>query len=143
MNNKVTHLYPAPGQHPGQGVIATVAEAKNGEALTVSIAEEKIDVAGHFSEVPQLATGDQVAVMPTETGMIIMARLRKPGETARPLVVDQDGRLEIDAAGGICLKSGESRIEITPEGRIWVDGLEIYNISEGRMRLQGSTIELN
>ena len=143
MNNKLTHLYPSQTQQQGQTVIAKVIDTQNGEALSVDIAGEQLNVVGHFAEVSILKTADRVAVMQTEEGVIVMSRLRNPGETPCPLVLDQNGRLEIEAAGGICLKTGESRIEITTDGRIWVDGREIYSISEGRMRLQGSTIELN
>ncbi len=143
MNNKITRLYPNPNQIQGQTAIATVVATEKGEALNVESAGEQWTVVGHFSEVPILKTGDRVAVMQVAEGVIVMSRLRSPGETPCPLVLDQNGRLEIEAAGGICLKSGESRIEITADGRIWVDGREIYSISEGRMRLQGSTIELN
>ncbi len=143
MNNKVTRLYPGQDQPQGQTAIATVVDTENGEALTVAITGEQLTVVGHFGEVPILKSGDRVAVMQAEDGVIVMSRLRSPGESPLPLALDQDGRLEIEAAGGICLKSGESRIEITADGRIWVDGREIYSISEGRLRLQGSTIELN
>ncbi len=143
MNKKVTRLHPRQNQMQDQTVIATVVDTENGEALHVQIAGEQRSVVGHFGEVPILKTGDRVAVMQIAEGAIVMSRLRRPGEAPCPLVLDQDGRLEIEAAGGICLKSGESRIEITADGRIWVDGKEIYSICEGRMRLQGSTIELN
>ncbi len=143
MNNNVTHLYPNQNQIQGQTGVATVLATENGAAIKVENAGEQLKVVGHFSEVSLLQSGDRVAVMPAEDGVIIMARLRNPGEMPSPLVLDQNGRLEIEASGGICLKSGESRIEITGDGRIWVDGEEIYTISAGRMRLQGSTIELN
>lgn len=143
MNNNVTRLYPDQNQIQGQTGVATVLATENGAAIKVENAGEQLKVVGHFSEVPLLQSGDRVAVMQAEDGVIIMARLRNPGEMPSPLVLDQNGRLEIEANGGICLKSGESRIEITGDGRIWVDGEEIYTISTGRMRLQGSTIELN
>ncbi len=143
MSNKLAQLYPNQNQLQGQTLIAAVVATQDGQAQKVERSGEQLSVIGHFEAVAILKPGDQVAVMPAEGGVIVMARLRSPGEKPNPLVLDQDGRLEIEAAGGICLKSGESRIEITADGRIWVDGREIYHISEGRLRLQGSTIELN
>lgn len=145
MPTKVTRLFPDPPNPNGLTCIATVVEVVNGEALSVLLAGEALPqmVSGHFSEVPVLKHGDRVALMQTADGPAIMSRLRARGETPLPLVLNEAGRLTVEAPGGICLKSGESRIEITADGRIWVDGKEIYSISSGRMRLQGSTIELN
>lgn len=145
MPTKVTRLFPDPPNPNGLTSIATVVEVVNGEALSVMLPGERQPqmVAGHFSEVPLLKQGDRVALMQTVGGPVIMSRLRAPGETPQPLVLSEEGRLTVEAPGGICLQSGESRIEITADGRIWVDGKEIYSISSGRMRLQGSTIELN
>ena len=145
MTTKVTRLFPAPPDPNGLTCIATVAEVINGEALSVLLPGEALPqrVSGHFSAVPMLKPGDRVAVMQTADGPVVMSRLRAPGEIPQPLVLNEEGRLTVDAPGGICLTSGDSRIEITADGRIWVDGKEIYSISSGRMRLQGSTIELN
>ncbi len=143
MSNKVTKLFSSAAPQNGQTAIATVTEAQNGEAVKIELADRTAPVCGHFGEVPVLKKGDRVAVMLTADGAVIMSRLRNQGEMPRPLVLDEDGRLLVEAAGGICLQSGESKIEITADGRIWVDGKEIYSISSGRMRLQGSTIELN
>lgn len=145
MKNSVTRLYPDLQNADGLTAIATVHEVANGEALSVLIPgdAQSLTVAGHFGEVPVLKQGDRVALMQTADGPVIMSRLRARGEMPQPLVLNEEGRLTVEAPGGICLKSGESRIEITADGRIWVDGKEIYSISSGRMRLQGSTIELN
>lgn len=144
MTTKVTRLYP-PQDPNGLTKLATVVDVVNGEARSVLLPGEfdPCLVSGHFSQVPILKPGDRVAVMQTAAGPVIMSRLRAQGETPQPLVLNEAGKLTVEAPGGICLKSGESRIEITAEGRIWVDGKEIYSISSGRMRLQGSTIELN
>ncbi len=144
MNNKVSRLHPEQQTlQEGMSAIATVTQARDGEATTVKLTGQAIPVCGHFGEVPILKEGDRVAVMLTADGAVIMSRLRSQGEKPQPLILDENGRLLVEAAGGICLQSGESKIEITADGRIWVDGKEIYSISSGRMRLQGSTIELN
>lgn len=145
MKNTVTRLYPDRQNTDGLTLIATVHEVANDEACSVILPGEPqpLTVAGHFSAVPVLKQGDRVAVMQTADGPVVMSRLRSQGETPQPLVLNAEGRLTVEAPGGICLKSGDSRIEITANGRIWVDGKEIYSISSGRMRLQGSTIELN
>ncbi len=145
MSSKVTRLFRDPPDPNGLTFIATVVEVAGGEAQSVLLPGD-IDpqrVSGHFSDVPVLKAGDRVALMQTAGGPVIMSRLRGCGETPAPLVLNEAGRLSVEAPGGICLKTGDSRIEITPSGRIWVDGKEIYSISSGRTRLQGATIELN
>jgi hypothetical protein len=113
--------------------VAKVVEEKQGLAISLVFAEGQVlDVYGHLSEVPA-----------TVAGLVVTGRLRAEGEVARPLVQERNGRLILDAAAGICLQAGDACIELTPDGRIQVDGREIYHIASGRVRLQGSTVEIN
>ncbi|BCR03028.1 hypothetical protein DESUT3_00970 [Desulfuromonas versatilis] len=144
--SNVTSIYRGALPAPEQNCIATVVEVKGGEAVSVTGLPgsiEPVAVSGHFSEVPPLKAGDRVAVMLTGAGPIVMARLRARGEQPGPRIEDEEGQLVLDAEKGIRLQCGESRIELTPDGRIWVDGREIYSVAAGRMRLQGAVIELN
>ncbi len=146
MSNQITRIYQVAEAPTERTCIATVAEVEAGEALKVAGLPGQpgpVAVSGHFSEVPPLREGDRVAVMLTGGGPIVMSRLRVRGEQPAPLVQCEDGRLLVNAENGICLQCGESRIELTADGRIWVDGQEIYSLAAGRMRLQGSVIELN
>jgi hypothetical protein len=124
--------------------VAKVVEEKQGLAISLVFAEGQVlDVYGHLSEVPALKAGDRVLVQRTVAGLVVTGRLRAEGEVARPLVQERNGRLILDAAAGICLQAGDACIELTPDGRIQVDGREIYHIASGRVRLQGSTVEIN
>lgn len=124
--------------------VAKVVEAEQGQALSVMLADGQVlDVHGHLSEVSVLSAGDRVLVQRTAAGLVVTGRLRAEGESARPLVQERNGRLILDAAAGICLQAGDACIELTPDGRIQVDGREIYSIASGRVRLQGTTVEIN
>ncbi len=124
--------------------VAKVVEAEQGQALSVMLADGQVlDVHGHLSEVSVLNAGDRVLIQRTAAGLVVTGRLRAPGEPAGSLVKERNGRLILDAAAGICLQAGDACIELTPDGRIQVDGREIYSIASGRVRLQGTTVEIN
>ncbi len=123
--------------------VASVTDAKHGHAIMVDINGTEFPVAGHLSQVELLKTGDQVLTMRTATGIIIAGRLRTGDEAPAPRLQEQDGRLLIEATKSIRLQSGQHRIEVHADGRIELDGQQITGLATGRLRLQGSTIELN
>jgi hypothetical protein len=59
----------------------------------------------------------------------------------------EDGQATVVDLGGtpcpVRLQAGENWIEVHADGRIELDGRQITGMAEGRLRLQGSTIELN
>lgn len=128
----------------GRCFIAGVAAEEKGQALTLLLGDGRIrEVFAHLSEVPVLKSGDRVLVQEVAEGLVITGRLRAPEEGPRPLVRDASGRIVLDSTAGVRLQAGEACIELTPDGRIHVDGKEIYSIASGRMRLQGTTVEIN
>ena len=144
MENKVRKLYPQRGNEPGEACLAQVAAVEKGLARTLTLRDgETVDVFAHLSEVPLLRVGDRVLVQILAEGAVVTGRLRQPGDAPAPLLRQSDGRLEIEAAGGLCLQTGAARVELTPDGRIWIDGTEVTHIASGSMRLLGATIELN
>lgn len=125
-------------------LIAAVAAVEQGQALSLILADGRIrDVLAHLSEVPVLKSGDRVLVQEVAEGLIVTGRLRAPEEGPRPLVRDASGRLVLESSASVCLQAGAACIELTPDGRIRVDGKEIYSIASGRLRLQGATVEIN
>ncbi len=123
--------------------MASVTDAKHGQAIMVDINGTGFPVAGHLSQVELLKTGDQVLTMRTASGVIIAGRLRTGGEAPAARLQEQDGRLLVEATKGIRLQAGQHRIEVHADGRIELDGQQITGLAAGRLRLQGSTIELN
>jgi hypothetical protein len=126
--------------------VATVEQAEAGEATYVFVTDlqHTLPVIAHGSEVPLLQNDDQVLVLLIPQGAIVMQRLRKPGERPQQgFSIQPDGRLQLHHKHGITLKTDKAKIEIRADGRLYVDGKEIYAIADGMHRLQGATIELN
>lgn len=144
MSNNILKFHVKDQQAENRCFVAGVAAEEKGQALTLLLADGQIrDVFAHLSEVPVLKSGDRVLVQEVAEGLVVTGRLRGKGEGPRPLPRDDNGRFLLEAAAGIRLQTGEACIELTPDGRIHVDGKEIYSIASGRMRLQGATVELN
>lgn len=145
MRAEVIHLFPKKTRFSSPHV-ATVQEAVADEAVSVWLDDEQISlpVIAHLSEVPPLQEGDSVLVARSEEGVLVQGRLRREGEKPTRALVeeDEDGKLRFEAAGGICLQVGESRIEILADGRIRIDGEEVCTTAAGRVKLRGGSIEL-
>ena len=123
--------------------IATVLEVEDSQAIFVDMGGTPCPVSGHLSQVEALKEGDRVMTLRTATGVIIAGRLRAGDETPAPRLQEQDGRLLVEATKSIRLQAGQHRIEVHADGRIELDGQQITGLATGRLRLQGSTIELN
>ncbi len=123
--------------------IATVLETENGQATVIDLSGTPCPVAGHLSRVETLKTGDRVLTVRTAAGMIVAGRLRGENESPAPRLEEKDGRLLVEAPKSVRLQAGQNWIEVHDDGRIEFDGQQITGKAEGRLRLQGSTIELN
>ncbi|WP_305044495.1 hypothetical protein [Geoalkalibacter sp.] len=144
MSNKVLRLYGNDEEISGRCFVAVVAVEEQGQALSLMLAHGEIrEVFAHLSEVPVLKSGDRVLVQKTEEGLVVTGRLRVKGEGPRPLARDHSGRFILEAPAGLCLRAGEASIELTPDGRIQVDGKDIHGIAAGRFCLKGATVEIN
>lgn len=126
-----------------QPQLALVTKAQAGLAINVSVTGVEHRVAGHLSQVEPLQVGDQVLVTATELSMIIIGRLRQNNEYPAPRQQQQDGLLTLEAEQSLCLRAGQSRIEVHADGRIVINGKNILQIANGPLKLQGATIELN
>lgn len=127
-------------------VFATVTATCNGEATQVLVdgMDSGLAVVGHASHVPELRVGDAVMVLSARQGAVIGFRLRAPGERPQQgFQVNADGSLSVQADAGICIRTPRAAIELRRDGRLCVDGEEIYAIADGLHRLQGARIELN
>ncbi|OOG27887.1 hypothetical protein B1C78_02650 [Thioalkalivibrio denitrificans] len=126
--------------------LATVTAAHEGEATAVQPhgTEAPLPVAAHASHVPPLEPGDQVIVASTAEGLVMISRLRRPGERpSQGFSVNEDGSLSVASDRGITIRTARAAIELRADGRLCVDGREIYAVADGLHRLQGATIELN
>jgi hypothetical protein len=123
--------------------IATVLEVEDDQATVVDLGGTPCPVAGHLSQVEALKARDRVLTVRTDTGVVVTGRLRAEAEAPAPRLEAQDGRLLVEASKSVRLQAGDNWIEVYADGRIELDGQQITGMAEGRMRLQGSTIELN
>lgn len=121
---------------------ALVARAQGGDAREILLpgANAPTPVIDHLSHVPVLEEGDRVHFVLSEAGATITGRVRPKGEEPPPLLRQEGGCIVIESARGVCLKCGESRIEIRPDGSIQIDGQEVCTTAGGRLRLRGGTI---
>lgn len=126
--------------------VMIVYETLNGEALSL------INTAGkelatnfiHASSVPNLIIDDKVIVQKIANDYIITHKLRNPGD--KPTIgfdVNEDGSLSLLSEVRITFKTLNAKIDISANGKIEIDGKEIYSISKGMNRLQGTSVELN
>jgi len=133
--------------------IMIVSEVLNGEA-TVLIddtgfelrSDSKSDATSfmHASSVPVLSIGDKIIVSDISNNFIVTDKIRTLDE--KPTVgfeFNNDGSLSLYSSANIKLKSNKAKIEILKNGKILIDGHEVYSLSNGINRIQGSTIELN
>jgi len=146
MDNKIINLETHSFTSGNQTLIAEVIEVEHAEATNIYVPtlNKEVNVFAHSTSVPALNVGDAVLVACIESNYIVTHRLRSKGELPQQgFNLEEDGSLQVKNADGILIQSNASKIEIQKDGRIMVDGKEIYAISDGKHRLQGATIELN
>jgi len=150
MANIIYKIKNIPVSSQEQTQIMTVFEVHDGEASSLitkenSESDNKITTNfTHASSVPSLFVGDKVIVQFISGYLIIIDKIRNSEE--KPTVgfdVNNDGSLSLYSTADITLKTENATIEILKNGKILIDGNEIYSISHGINRMQGTSIELN
>ena len=123
--------------------IAQVVNAEAGQALTISLSNRIHRVAGHLSQVDSLQQGDRVLVSKTDCGYVITGRLRNPLESIPLRLMMENGTLTLAADQAVCLKTGNSRIEIQADGTILLNCNRIHSHAHDKMCFESATIEFN
>ncbi len=126
--------------------IMTVTAVINAEATSLLTIEEMNFDSDfiHASSVPSLEIGDQVIVQEISGLFIITDKLRNKED--KPTVgfeVDDDGSLSIVSDVKLTLRTTNAKIDIFENGKILINGSEVYSQSNGINRIQGKSIELN
>ncbi len=132
---------------PGENQqIMTVTSVVNAEAVSlVTIDEINFDSDFvHASSVPGLDIGDQVIVQNVSGLFVITDKLRnKDDKPTMGFEVNEDGSLCIASDVQLTMKTSNAKIDIFENGKILINGNEVYSQSNGINRIQGKTIELN
>ena len=133
---------PSAGDAP---VLARVSAAASGMASeVVDIVDGSTHpVAGHLESVASLHRGDTVCVLDTPSGAVVVGRLRGCGEPPAAVLRDAGGCVEVSAEQSIAIRTGRSRIELSADGVVRVDGTEVHQIAERRLALTAATVEVN
>lgn len=139
MENKIVRLERRSNPEGTKTWLAEVIEVEDGEATNIFIPEldREVNVYAHSTSVAILEVGDTILAQNIQSKYIVTGRLRRKGETPQQgFSIKDDGSLEIKCADGIVIKSNQSRLEIQSDGRVFIDGKEIYAISEGNHRVE-------
>ncbi|MFV1983375.1 MAG: hypothetical protein ACC657_07530 [Thiohalomonadales bacterium] len=126
--------------------IMTVCNVFNGEAILLEN-DNNYKINNniiHASSVPSLIAGDKVIVLEISDTFVVTDKLRAPGD--KPTIgfeVNEDGSLSLHSDVSIILKTLNAKIDILENGKIMIDGNEVYSLSSGLNRIQGTSIELN
>jgi hypothetical protein len=128
----------------GQGQLAQVVEAADGEALKLADAEHNpIPFRGHHSHVPWLDVGDEVTLLDTPEGPMITGRRRRTGEHPPATLSFQADAIELTSDRPLRLRAGESCITLLPDGRIRIEGKVLDQVAQETVRLLGPVVEVN
>jgi len=127
--------------------IAVVTEAADGIPLGLRCERtgENLAVSGRASALDSVYEGDRVLFLRLDGGRraVAMLRLCRQGEGARANIEERDGRVRIEAANGLVLSCGGSRLELTADGRVMADGREVHQYARGRLALNSAVLEVN
>ncbi len=146
MDNKIYRIDRRAPTTENRVSLAEVIEVENAEATNIYLPNlnKEVNVYAHSASVPALTVGDMVLVECLESLYIVTHRLRSNDEAPQQgFSLNQDGSLQVKNAEGILIQSNASKIEIQKDGRIMVDGKEIYSIADGLLLLQGALIKAN
>lgn len=141
----VEPIHQHPGAVPEIGRVGCVQQASDGAATAVTdeATGTELAVAGHFRSAGHLQPGDTVGYMNTPDGALIVDRLRREGEGPSADIQEENGHVVVSAGQSLTLMAGGSRLEISADGRIRIDGNEVQQNAHGRLALRAPSVELN
>lgn len=127
------------GVHNGEAIVLT-----SDDGIVLSNKNSTTTCFNHASSVPVLSIGDKVIIQEISNILILTDKLRASDEL--PSVgfeFNNDGSLNLFSDGNIKLNTANAKIDILSNGKILIDGNEVYSLSNGVNRIQGTSIELN
>lgn len=113
----------------GRTFNAEVLETENSEATNIYLPalNREVNVYQHSDSVPPLHVGDHVLVECIDSRYIITHRLRTQKHSPQhSFMLKNDGMLAIKTLDGIRVQTSSLSVEVSKDGRIVVNGEEIY-----------------
>ncbi|PWK42538.1 hypothetical protein [Pleionea mediterranea] len=125
---------------------AIVESVKDGRASRVLWTEKSssvLPVYGHLSHVPAVEKFDEVLVQDTEKGVVVVGVIVSNQQPPAARIEEENGVVTVRGAKAVRLETEQASIEVTSDGKVAVDGKQIYQQAEQAMTLKGYPIELN
>ncbi|WP_119393179.1 hypothetical protein [Salinibius halmophilus] len=122
--------------------LATVVETKNGCAVSVDINGKTHQVTGHGRSVAHLHEQDQVLVMHNGEQCIVTDIVDSQHKPAQSFTVE-NGIAKLDGVNAISLQTQKGEITIDLNGRIFLQGKELYSRAELDNVVTGRVVKIN
>lgn len=123
-------------------LIAVVTKVEKGQALTIRpLSGEDAPVAAHGSMVPVLNVDDQVLVINSADGYVVLDRLRGEGE--EPFMANHNGQLIFESQKFVGLKVQDCYLRMDKKGELMVHAKNIRSLAEAINEIQGELVKLN
>lgn len=92
-----------------------------------------------------LKNGDRVAGTLLEGRSVIVTSKLVSTDKDTPALIDEldNGALLFDAPHGLVLQSGNSRIELQPDGTVRIDGEDIHTLARHHYQVKSARVDLN
>lgn len=122
--------------------LATVLETKNGCATKIDLNGQTRSVTGHGRSVAHIHEQDQVLVMHNVEQCIITDIIDSQHKAAQSFTVE-NGIAKLDGVKAISLQTEKGEITIDLNGRIFLQGKELYSRAELDNVVTGRTVKIN
>ncbi|MFQ3229592.1 hypothetical protein [Reinekea sp.] len=126
----------------GSHFIATVIAVQHGQAISLRLANhEVLEVSGHASNTPALASDDQVIAQNIDGQIFVLDRLRLPHE--RPFLENREGQLSLNGEQKLSLNVSDHSLEVNADGDVVIDAKNISSVASELNEVKGKLITIN
>jgi hypothetical protein len=79
----------------------------------------------------------------SERTMLVVGRLQKPGANMQPPIIEENGKLTIQAGRELQLRCGDASINLKSTGKVTIRGKYVLTRSSGVNAVKGAVVEIN